>query len=377
MEYRRLGKTGLQASRLGLGSLRLPKTSFGGTEYIDFDRSVEVLHSAFEQGINYVDMALTYGNSQSELAVGRALRAWPAADEVILVTKANPFQIEKSGDLRRMLEHQLERLERQWIHFYLFHGIGWENFHETERKAGWMGDMLTAREEGLVRHVGFSFHDTPARMKDLVDLGWAELVTCQYNYLDRRNHEAMAYAAGRGVAVVVMGPVGGGRLSVLPRGVAGRLNVRERDAAELALRYVASVPSVDVVLSGMSDVEMVRYNVSAMGKGPLSPEEAGVLRTLMDELAGLSDLPCSGCEYCMPCPSKVNIARCFELFNYQTVYGLEEYAGAEYARLMREGKDAGRCTECLACVEKCPQRIPIPEELRRVVQVMNEVVPKN
>jgi len=366
MEYRSLGNTGCRASRLGFGALRLPKIRFGDAEYVDFDRATEVIHEAFRLGINYVDMGLMYCNSQSEIAVGRALRQWPASDEIILVTKATRFQINKAGDLRRMLEHQLQRLERDWIHFYLFHGIGWDDYHETERQTGWFGDMMRARDEGLVRHVGFSFHDKPERMKDLIDLGWAELVTCQYNYLDQRNIAAMAYAAEKGVAVAVMGPVGGGRLAVAPRGVDEALKISNDRAAELALRFVFSNPHVDVALSGMSSEEMARQNVSYLEKGPLGENEIHSLNAIMGRLGKLAERYCTGCEYCMPCPSNVNIPRCFELYNYHTIYGLEEYAEEEYAKLIKEGRDAARCSECEACLERCPQHLPIPQQLEEV-----------
>jgi len=364
MEYRELGRTGLRASRLGFGSMRLPTITIGSTDYIDFDRAVEVLHAAFRLGINYVDCGFLYVSEQAEIAVGRAVNSWHSPDDIIITDKATKFRLERQGDLRRMLEHQLQRLDRDWVHFYLFHGIGWDNFWELDAQTGWIRDMFRAQEEGLVRHVGFSFHDEPQAMIDLVNLGWAELVTCQYNYLDRRNEAAMRYAASKGVAVVVMGPVGGGRLAVLPKGVAERTGWSAQSAAELALRFVASNPDVDVMLSGMNSVEMVEQNVMAVEKGPLAPAQVQEIAALMDYYGRLAKLYCTGCQYCLPCPQNVNIPRVFELFNYLTVYGLEKYARREYARLMGKGQDASHCIECETCLERCPQSLPIPERLK-------------
>jgi uncharacterized protein len=364
MEYRELGMTGLTASRLGFGAMRLPMTRIGDADYVDLDRATETLLTAFRMGVNYVDGGLLYGNNQSEFVIGRALRAYERAEDIVLTTKATKFQMKQPGDLRRMMEHQLQRMERDWVHFYLLHGIGWDNFHEIDAKTGWFKDLIAARDEGLAKHIGFSFHDEPAAMIDLIQEGWAELVTCQYNYLDRRNEPAIRVAHEKGVAVVVMGPVGGGRLAVKPSGVDDV--VGDASAAELALRFVASNPGVDVVLSGMGSEEMVAQNVAAIERGALDEADRAALTDLMTRQRQLAELYCTGCEYCMPCSAGVNISRCFELYNYLTVYGLVDYARTQYGLLVGRGQDASVCIECGECLDRCPQRIPIPDQLREV-----------
>lgn len=366
MEYRELGTTGLRTPRLGFGAMRLPMTNIGDVEYVDLDRAVEVLLTAFRNGVNYVDLGFQYCNNESEFIVGRALREYEQGDDIIVTTKATKFRMSNPGDLCRMMEHQLERLERDWVHFYLLHGIGWDNFHELDEKTGWFKDLIRARDEGLTKHIGFSFHDEPQAMIDLINLGWAELVTCQYNYLDRRNEPAISYAAAKGVAVVVMGPVGGGRLAVKPKGVGEMAG--DADAAELALRFVATNPNVDVILSGMGSVEMVEQNVATVERGPLDDSHIVALSELMERYKELADLYCTGCQYCMPCPSSVNISRCFELYNYLIVYGLEEYARKQYTMLVKRGQDASLCIECGECLDRCPQNIPIPDQMKQVVE---------
>jgi uncharacterized protein len=372
VEYRELGRTGLRASRLGFGTVRLPMISAGEAQYVDFERATQLLHGAFEAGINFVDSGLGYGNNQAELAIGRALRAWPGRDGIYVCTKAPHTYCKKPGDLRRLLEHQLQRLERDVMDFYLLHGIGWDMFHEIDAASAWLFDLMKAKEEGLARHIGFSFHDDPKSMIRLVDMGWAELVVCQYNYLDRRNEEAMAHAAEKGVAVVVMGPVGGGRLAGSPRVVGGAPSVGDSETAGLALRFVASNPHVDVLLSGMSSVEMIRQNAAALALGPLDAADAARVEVMRERAGGFANMYCTGCAYCMPCPNHVNIPKCFELYNMAKVYDWPEWGEREYGRLVEDGRQASQCIACGVCVDRCPQKLDIPSLLEQVVELFEK-----
>jgi len=369
MQYVELGNTGYRVSRLGFGAMRLPMVDIGGHSYVDVERAVAALHRAFELGVNYVDSGFMYREGESELVVGEALETWPRRDEIIVTTKCTKFRMSNPGDLRRMLEHQLWKLRRDSLDFYLFHGIGWDNWQEIDAKTGWVKDMMQAREEGLVKHVGFSFHDKPENLIRLVDEGIFELVTCQYNYLDRVNEEAITYASDKGLGVVIMGPVGGGRLSVIPKGVQDLEDLGSQGAAALALRFVLSHPGVDLAISGMDSVEMVEQNAAAVEKGPLNAEEVRTLNAMMARNKELADLYCTGCQYCLPCPNQVNIPRCFELYNYYKVYGLEEYAVEQYRRLVANGNDAAVCVECETCLDRCPQQIDIPRQLKEVAEL--------
>ncbi len=373
MEYTQLGRTGVRVSRLGFGAMRLPMVQVGDEQYVDMDRAVEAFHRAFELGVTYVDTAFLYCSQQSEFAVGRALRG--RRDQVVLTTKATKQRMARQGDLRRMLDHQLQRLEVDYLDFYLFHGIGLENFHEFDRKGGWLADMMRARDEGLVRHVGFSFHDKPEGLVRLVDLGHFEMLTCQYNYLDRKNAEAMAYARERGLGVVVMGPVGGGRLAGLPGFLSGAAGLDTSHAAQLALRFVLANPNVDVALSGMGSREMVEENVAAVEAGPLSEDEHEALARLLEETRQLADLYCTGCGYCMPCPQGVDIPGRFAAMNAFKVYRMEDHARRSYANVRRrEAKSEGQgtCIECRECEAKCTQEIAIVDQLRETDAALAE-----
>ena len=366
MIYRELGTTGIQVSALGFGAMRLPMVTIGAHEYVDIDRAVEVIRHAFDKGVNYIDSGFMYCAAESETAVGRALRG--RRDTITLSTKATKMRMEAPGDLRRMLEHQLVRLDVESIDLYCFHGIGWESFHTLDEKTGWIADLRRARDEGLVGRIAFSFHDEPENMAKLVDLGMFEAVTCQYNYIDPKNADAMAYAKEKGLGVIVMGPVGGGRLAGVPGFVREAGDIDTSSAAGLALRYVLADPSVDVVLSGMGSIEMVDQNVAAIEAGPLGDDEREKLNTLYERTRGIADLYCTGCGYCLPCPRGVKIPQRFEAMNYLNVYGLADHGRTVYARTRAaEAKTeaAGQCTECGACEAKCPQNIPIIEQLRQ------------
>lgn len=370
MEYTQLGNTGYRVSRLGFGSMRLPMVEIGGAQYVDVERATAVIHRALELGVNYVDTGMMYDNEEGEFVVGSALAEWPRRDEVVVAAKCTKFRAKALGDLWRCLEHQLWKQRRDSFDFYMFHGIGWDNWHEIDAATGWIADMLRAKEEGLVKHIGFSFHDKPEAMMRLVDEGMFELVTCQYNYLDRANEAAIAYAAEKGLGVVVMGPVGGGRLAVVPKGLREADDVSAENAAELAIRFVLSHPGVSVALSGMGTVEMVEQNAAAVEKGPLSEEEVATINAMMDHNRELARLYCTGCRYCMPCPNGVEIPDVFELVNYYRVYGMEEHALAQYVRLAERGGGADKCVACGECLDKCPQNIDIPEQLREAAELL-------
>ena len=373
MVYRKLGRSGVKVSRLGFGSMRLPMVKIGSEYFVDIGRSVDIMQYAFRRGVNYVDAGFLYCNNESEIAVGKALKGW--RDKITLVTKATKLRMENPGDLRRMLEHQLYKLDTDYIDFYCFHGIGWENFHSHDKKTGWIKDLKKAHEEGLVKHIGFSFHDKPQSMFKLVDLGYFEMVTCQYNYLDRKNAEAMAYAKKEGLGTVVMGPVGGGRLAGMPGFLKDKKDIEFSNAANLALRFVFSNPSVDVVLSGMNSKKMVAENVKASEEGALNREEYKKINGLLEKTEKMAEIYCTGCGYCMPCAQGVNIPGRFEALVAYKVYGMKEYARRVYHRVREEEKKTdgkGICIECGECEKKCPQDIEIIKQLKETEKILGK-----
>lgn len=367
MQYREFGKTGVKISALGFGSMRLPQKNVDGKTIFDHDEGVRIIRRAFELGVNYIDTAPYYCNKESEIIVGKALKGW--RDKVYLSTK-NPIEDASGDHYRERLENSLKKLDTDHIDFYHMWGISLEKFETLINvKNGPLEAARKAKEEGLIRHISFSFHDKPENMIKLIDTGCFETVLCQYNMLDRSNEKAIEYAKEKGLGVVIMGPVGGGRLGAPSEVIRSLLPGKVRSSAELALRFVITNPNVTCALSGMGSMDMVEENVRvASDESLLGAEELESINGAMLENRKLAELYCTGCNYCMPCPQGVNIPLNFQLMNYHRVYGLTEYAKQQYQLIGKDenmkGKDASACINCGACEKKCPQKLKIRAQLK-------------
>jgi len=366
MQYRSLGNTGLKVSALGFGAMRLPMEG----NHAKTKEAVDIIHRAFKLGVNLIDTAVGYCNQESEITVGKALKGW--RDRIVVSTK-NPYRGSDPKEWRALLDQSLRRLNVDQIDIYNFHSLKLEEFQGWEKLArSPIDEMKEAKEEGLIGHVGFSCHDTPANMIKLLDTGLFESMILQYNLLNTTNERVMAYAKGKGVGIIVMGPVGGGRLAAPSKALMGMIGKPVNSTAELALRFVLSNPNVSAALSGMSTLEMVEENVATASiETSLTLAERKHILEALEEKKKLADLYCTGCGYCMPCPNGVDIPKNFELMNYNRLYGLEDYAKRQYQRLAERVVDglpkpawAAACQECGECEEKCPQNIEIRKRLK-------------
>ncbi len=370
MLYRNYGNTGLKVSALGFGCMRLP---MNGDEIVD-ELAIPMIRKAIDLGVNYIDTALGYCASKSEITVGKALKDG-YREKIILSTK-NPVWEADGDKWRKVLEEQLTKLDVSQIDVYHFHGINWKAYTETlSAPGGPIEASRKAQDEGLIRFRSFSFHDAPENMIKLADTGEFAGVTCQYNLLDRVNEDSIAYLKEKGMGVVIMGPVGGGRLGGPPsEELAKLIPGGAKSTPEAALRFVLANPNVSVALSGMSTMEHVLENTATASRAePLSDAERAKIADMLEENKRLAELYCTGCNYCMPCPQNVDIPGNFRLMNYNRVFGLKEYSRSSYAELgarMDKGVSApswaASCLECGQCEPKCPQHIPIPEKLKEV-----------
>lgn len=368
MQYTEFGKTGIKVSRLGFGCMRFPFTEVDGKKVFNEEESIRMMHRAMELGVNYFDTAPGYCDTISEIIVGKALKG--RHNQVYLSTKY-PTEVGTGDDYEKKLEISLKKLDTDYIDFYHFWGISldtWEKKLDTPD--GPLARALKLRDQGVIRHISFSFHDKPENMMEIIRRGQGQLasVLCQYNLLDRANEDAIAFAHEQGLGVTIMGPVGGGRLGAPSQVIQDLLPGKVQSSAEMALRFVMNNPNVNIALSGMSSMEMVEENARvASDMSPLSAEENARVDAMMEENRRLAELYCTGCNYCMPCPKGLNIPEIFKMMNYHRVYGLTDYAKKTYAAIGSGNlkfQNAASCVGCGQCEKKCPQHLHIREQLR-------------
>lgn len=375
MQYRDFGKTGFKISALGFGAMRLPiPENQDKNAKEDLGEAVDLLRYGFEKGINYVDTAYMYCGGRSELAVGMALKdGW--REKVKLSTKLPLGEVKSQDDFKRILEHQLKKLDTDYIDFYHFHALSSQSFHDLILPQHLIDVAEKFKSEGVIRHLSFSFHDPhPETIVEILDTRAFSSVLCQFNLLDRSNLTGIRRAAELGMGVVVMGPVGGGRLAfkggVFENAIGGRITT-----PELAIRFVLSTPGISCALSGMGTREMVDGNAAMADlPDPLSKEELDAIDAVTEECSKLRNLYCTGCGYCTPaCPKKVAIPKCLEALIYKEVYNLDTAAENRYNSIGKNpwdtGERASACISCGACEKKCPQNIPIRERLKQCREI--------
>ncbi|MHB1155287.1 MAG: aldo/keto reductase [Phycisphaerales bacterium] len=366
MQYRMLGRTGLKVSQLGFGAMRLPMVGEGDGARVNRELAVPMIHRAFELGVNYIDTAVMYCNNDSQRAVGEAVNAWIGQagrkrSDLVVSTKNHYYEADESAWWKNLTD-SLERLGLDYLDIYNTHGVNWAKYTGAvePRIYKW---LTKAKDQGLIRHICTSFHDDADALKKLVDTDRYESFTIQYNMLDRQLEEAMAYAHEKGKGIVVMGPVAGGRLGV-QSDVLTKMVKGVEHVSELALRFVLSNANVTVALSGMGTMAMVEENAAiAADAVSLNDEQRRAIDSHLTRLKSMADLYCTGCQYCMPCDVKVNVAGIFANYNLGRVYGLWDVARSRYADIMRNNQGADNCVQCYHCLEKCPQHLDIPRQL--------------
>jgi len=370
MQYREFGKTGVKISALGFGAMRLPEFEKDGKWYMDEEESLKIIHRAFELGVNYIDTAYGYSHGNNEYIVGKALRGY--RDRVYISTKVPTWLVKKKEDYRRFLEEQLRKLDVEYIDFYHFHSVNKDNWENIILRFNLLDEARKAKDEGLIKHISFSFHDKPEVMEEIADTGIFETVLCQYNLLDRSNEKAISYVRKKGLGTVIMGPVAGGRLAAPSEVFAQTFGRKTKSTPEVALRFVLGNPDVCCALSGMNSLEMVEENAKiASIAEPLSDSDWEKINAMLEETNRLAELYCTGCDYCLPCPKGIKISQIFKLMIYHKVYGLTETAKngfKNYGKDEAYGTHPSLCTECGACESKCPQKIKIRQQLKQVIK---------
>jgi predicted aldo/keto reductase-like oxidoreductase len=387
MLYRPFGRTGERVSILGFGCMRLPVVE-GRHQDIDVPLATKMLHYAIDHGVNYVDTAFPYHSAvfgdtpgASEPFVGQAL-AGGYRDKVLVATKQPVWLVKSRKDMGEILAGQLERLRTECIDCYLLHSL---NGAEFERLAGLgvLEFLDQVKADGRIRFAGFSFHDENAAFAPIVDAYDWDFCQIQYNFMDldyQAGAAGLAYAADRGLAVVVMEPLKGGRLAgPVPPSVQTLWDSAptSRTPAAWALRFVWDDSRVSVVLSGMSDMEQVVENVEVASEGypaSLSAAEVATIGKVQEAYKARTVVDCTGCRYCMPCPAGIDIPMLFDALNNASLFDALEGERAEYRMHVGAGHTApaSACTECGQCVEACPQQLDVTREMASVAKTFED-----
>lgn len=363
MQYRDFGKTGEKVSALGFGCMRLP-TLDNLTHSIDEKEATRIVRNGIDNGINYIDTAFFYHNGKSEGFVGKALQDG-YRDKVLLATKS-PFGGFKFGfEFDKILNTQLKRLQTDHIDMYLLHAACLKSWKNSALKFDLLSKMEKARAAGKIRYIGFSFHDNYEAFETILNGydGW-DFCQIQYNFVDT-DHQAgtkgLEAAAKKGLGVIVMEPLLGGKLANPPQNVKDALP-QGVSPVQASLDFIWDRPEVSLLLSGMSNAEQVEQNLQYADEsriGKLTDEQKACYPNAKKVFETAARISCTHCEYCVPCPKGVEIPEIFAQYNKSA----QDADAAKKAYKKIKG-DAQKCVGCGKCEEKCPQQLPIREKLK-------------
>ncbi|MDO5807152.1 MAG: aldo/keto reductase [Lachnospiraceae bacterium] len=372
MQYRK-DKKGNQLSILGYGCMRFTKNGSS----IDLEKAEQELMYGISHGINYLDTAYVYPGNEE--AVGKILAKNHCREEINLATKLPHYLIKTRAGAEKKFQEELQRLQTDYIDYYLMHMLNdcrtWEKLVQIGIR-DWIEEK---KKSGVIRNIGFSYHGNSENFRALLDAYDWDFCQIQYNYLDEHaqaGREGLEYAGKKGIPVIIMEPLRGGRLvNHLPQGA--RECIAKSDTfhtpAELALRWLWDQPQVTCVLSGMNSIDMVKENIriaETAEPNQFGEQEQALVAQVREEIRRKMKVPCTGCGYCMPCPQHVDIPMAFHCYNLRYAEG--KHSGMwEYVQstaMRRDTTSASQCIGCGKCERHCPQGIQIREKLKEAVR---------
>jgi len=379
MKYRHFGKLNWKASVLGFGAMRLP-TIGDDHARINEPEAIRMIRFAIDHGVNYIDTAYSYHGCNSEVLIRKALQNG-YHKKVRVATKMPTWLVKSQSDMDKYLNEQLNRLQMDHIDFYLLHGLNRERWQNLTK----LGVLKWAEEkmnEKKFCHLGFSFHDKYSAFKKIVD-AYENWTCCQilYNYMDaeyQAGTKGLKYAASKGLAVVVMEPIAGGRLAMKPhKEIEAIWNEADmkRKPAEWALLWVWNQPEVAVALSGMSTMSQVKENVRSANRSKpeiLSEKDLSLISKVSKKYKQVGFIQCTQCRYCSPCPNGVDITKIILLYNEFYMKDRDEKIKRKYQRTISSENNAKRCIKCGKCEELCPQHLPIKEIMNRATFIFGQ-----
>jgi len=370
MNYKTMPGSQDKLSALGFGCMRFPLDDQGK---IDQPSAIEMLQYAYDHGVNYFDTAWPYHNSESEPLLGEFL-ASIAREKVFVATKLPCWLVKEAGDPLKYLKLQLEKLKTGYIDYYLLHALNQRSW-AAMKKLKVLDSLVQAKKDGLIRHIGFSFHDSYPVFKRIVDgFDW-EFCQIMLNYLDTHYQAGMngyRLAVSKGMGVISMEPLRGGKLvAPIPEEVEKLWQGSEfyQKPLERALAWVWDLPGCSVCLSGMSSLEQLKQNIlleKHLSNKTLTDKERTLYIKARRAYIKRIAIPCTECRYCMPCPHGVGIPFVFGQYNEAMMFGNKERHKQEYEAFISPEMRADKCTHCGECLSKCPRHIAIPDEMDRI-----------
>ncbi len=360
---------GEKISRLGFGCMRF-KTIDGDNGKIDKEASSKDILEAIDNGLTYIDTAYPYHDGKSEKFIGEFLEENKLRDKIKLTTKLPCWLVKERDDFYKLLNEQLDNLRTDHLDFYLLHSLDVKRFRQVV-ELGVLDFLTEIKEKGIVKHVGFSFHDEYPAFEEIIKAYDWDFCQIQLNYLD------VDYQAGlkgyeltkeMGIPVVIMEPVKGGRLANPPEEVRNLLkDFTDLSPAQEALKFPLSLDNVMTVLSGMNDIDQVRENLemaSTTDYNSLTKEDEDFYEKARAIYKSRERIGCTACEYCLPCTVDINIPKVFGLWNKAFLYDEEEKSRKEYQDYLEEGVSPTECIECGKCEGICPQNLEIIKGLK-------------
>lgn len=379
MEYRKFGKLDFEVSRFGIGCMRLPeeKTEDGKSK-IDEKEAIKMIRYAIDNGVNYVDTAYPYHRGESEPLVSKALKDG-YRERVKLATKLPTWLTNTYEDFEKYLDEQLARLDTDHIDFYLLHALEKERWAKL-KEINVLDFLDEAKRKGKIKYAGFSFHDDVSTFKNIVDSYDWDMCQIMLNIIDQNYQagiEGLRYAGSKGIPVVIMEPLKGGKLA--QTSVSDVMDVwnsseYKRSPVEWAFKWIYNFPEAAVILSGVSSMEQLKDNLrifESSKPNTMTEEELKLVNRVRDIYNSKIKVGCTECNYCQPCPNGVVIPEIFSLYNDIYMYGSTEHSINFYKRVVNSNKDASKCVECGQCEGACPQHLSIIERLKEAHEVLN------
>lgn len=403
-----MGSLDWDVSVLGFGAMRLPTKQVKDENtqelkyVIEENEAIKMIRYAIDNGVNYIDTAYPYHGGESEVIVGKALKE-RYREKVHLTTKLPMWMVKKTEDFDEFLNQQIERLQTK-PDIYLFHGLTKERL-EKIKTLTLIEKMEQAKAKGLIKYIGFSFHDKFEVFKEIIDFYNWDCCQIQYNYLDinyQAGTKGLEYAAGKNIAVIIMEPIRGGKLAVPDNKLNSKPEIKEvleaskvkRSMADWALQFVWNHAEVSVVLSGMNTMQQVIENIDSASKSAINTLTANELNTISSLRKAYEKflvVPCTSCGYCVPCPNDVSIPFVLRLLNdvaywgesgrnriaffYNSMAKTREDIEAKRSQGEEINGAATLCIQCGECIDKCPQQIEIPDFMEKANEIFENGKP--